>query len=49
MSDFNTNKKIKFLPLPYIGMFDLDLIYQASDVELLYQILSKVNEIVIRF
>lgn len=41
----NSNKKIKFLPLPYIGMFDLDLIYQTSDVELLYQILSKVNEI----
>jgi hypothetical protein len=45
MSDFNQNKKIKFLPLPYIGMFDLDLIYQTSDIELLYQILSKVNEI----
>ena len=45
MSNFNPNKKIKFLPLPYIGMFDLDLIYQTSDVELLYQILSKVNEI----
>lgn len=45
MSDFNQNKKIKFLPLPYIGMVDLDLIYQTSDVELLYQILSKVNEI----
>ena len=45
MSNFNQNKKIKFLPLPYIGMFDLDLIYQTSDVELLYQILSKVNEI----
>jgi len=45
MSDFNQNKKIKFLPLPYIGMFDLDLIYQTSDVELLYQILYKVNEI----
>lgn len=46
MSDFNHNKKIKFLPLPYIGMFDLDLIYQTSDVELLYQILYRVNEIV---
>lgn len=45
MSDFDSNKKIKLMPLPYIGMFDLDLIYQASDVELLYQILSKVNEI----
>ena len=41
----NSNKKIKILPLPYIGMFDLDLIYQTSDVELLYQILYKVNEI----
>lgn len=45
MSDFNTNKKINFLPLPYIGLYDLDLIYQTSDVELLYQIISKVNEI----
>ena len=45
MSDFDPNKKIKLMPLPYIGMFDLDLIYQASDVELLYQILAKVNEI----
>ena len=45
MSDFNPNKKINFLPLPYIGMFDLDLLYQTSDTELLYQILSKVNEI----
>lgn len=41
----NNSNKIKFLPLPYIGLFDLDLIYQTSDVELLYQILSKVNEI----
>ena len=45
MSDFQTNKKLNLLPLPYIGMYDLDLIYQTSDVELLYQILSKVNEI----
>lgn len=45
MSDFKTNKKLNLLPLPYIGMYDLDLIYQTSDVELLYQILSKVNEI----
>lgn len=46
MSDFNANKKIKFLPLPYIGMFDLDLIYQSSDVELLYQLLEKVNALI---
>lgn len=45
MSDFQTNKKLNLLPLPYISMYDLDLIYQTSDVELLYQILSKVNEI----
>lgn len=45
MSDFQQNKKLNLLPLPYIGMYDLDLIYQTSDVELLYQILSKVNEI----
>ena len=45
MSDFQTNKKLNLLPLPYIGMYDLDLIYQTSDVELLYQVLSKVNEI----
>lgn len=45
MNDFNPNKKINLLPLPYIGMFDLDILYQTSDTELLYQILSKVNEI----
>lgn len=45
MGDFQTNKKLNLLPLPYIGMYDLDLIYQTSDVELLYQILSKVNDI----
>ena len=40
------NGKINKLPLPYIGMFDLDLIYQTTDVELLYQILYRVNEVV---
>lgn len=45
MSDFQTNKKLNLLPLPYIGMYDLDLIYQTSDVELLYQILSMANKI----
>lgn len=33
------------MPLPYIGMFDLDVIYQTSDAELLYQVLYKLNEI----
>lgn len=41
----SSGKFTEFLPLPYIGMFDLDVIYQASDVELLYKILSLVNDI----
>lgn len=45
MSDLKNANKIKFMPLPYIGMYDLDVIYQTSDAELLYQILFKVNEI----
>lgn len=44
-TQFQNANKIKFMPLPYIGMFDLDLIYQTSDAELLYQVLFKVNEI----
>lgn len=40
------NGNINKLPLPYIGMFDLDLIYQTSDTELLYQIISKVNDVI---
>lgn len=42
---FQNANKIKFMPLPYIGMFDLDVIYQSSDAELLYQVLYKINEI----
>lgn len=45
MANFNNNKKINLLPLPYIGLFDLDVLYQTSDIELLYQILYKVNQI----
>lgn len=44
-TQFQNANKIKFMPLPYIGMFDLDVIYQTSDAELLYQVLFKVNEI----
>lgn len=38
-------KKIEYIPLPYIGLFDLSLIYETSDTELLYKVLFKVNEI----
>lgn len=44
-TQFQNANKIKFMPLPYIGMFDLDVIYQTSDAELLYQVLYKLNEI----
>lgn len=44
-TQFQNANKIKFMPLPYIGMFDLDVIYQSSDAELLYQVLYKLNEI----
>ena len=44
-TQFQNANKIKFMPLPYIGMFDLDVIYQSSDAELLYQVLYKINEI----
>lgn len=44
-TQFQNANKIKFMPLPYIGMFDLDVIYQTSDAELLYQVLYKLNEL----
>lgn len=44
-TQFQNANKIKFMPLPYIGMYDLDVIYQSSDAELLYQVLYKINEI----
>lgn len=44
-TQFQNANKIKFMPLPYIDMFDLDVIYQTSDAELLYQVLFKLNEI----
>lgn len=44
-TQFQNANKIKFMPLPYIGMFDLDVIYQTSDAELLYHVLYKLNEI----
>lgn len=44
-TQFQNANKIKFMPLPYIGMFNLDVIYQTSDAELLYQVLYKLNEI----
>lgn len=44
-TQFQNANKIKFMPLPYIGMFDLDVIYQTSDAELLYQVLYKLNEV----
>lgn len=44
-TQFQNANKIKFMPLPYIGMFDLDVIYQSSDAELLYHVLYKLNEI----
>ena len=40
------NKNINFLPLPFINMFDLDVVYQTSDVELLYQLIEKVNQMI---
>lgn len=42
---FKVPNKINFMPLPNISMFDLDVIYQTSDAELLYQVLFKVNEV----
>ena len=42
-----SKKQINNIPYPYIGMFDLDLIYQISDTELLYQLINKINEIAI--
>lgn len=41
-----SNPNIKKIPMPFIGMFDLDVIYQTSDVEMLYQLLEKVNALI---
>lgn len=40
------NSNIKKIPMPFIGMFDLDVIYQTSDIEMLYQLLEKVNALI---
>ena len=40
------NSNIKNIPMPFIGMFDLDVIYQTSDIEMLYQLLEKVNALI---
>ena len=41
-----SNSNIKKIPMPFIGMFDLDVIYQTSDIEMLYQLLEKVNALI---
>lgn len=41
-----SNSNIKKIPMPFIGMFDLDVIYQTSDIEMLYQLLEKVNDLI---